>query len=707
MKTNRHWRLTGRLLVVLALLLRSLSAFAQSASDVFQLPAGHAREAYKVDIEAVLRERYRQKIETGVNESILQWSVVEGELPAGLTVRTDGNVTGTPETAREKPYVFRVKVVDRAVVNSTALTISLSVVIAPPRLRLARIEGPALVPMESSTPPWQGSGPQLTDAAETTGQDVSRLPVMKSQPEVKNNNHLPAQADVFPLRSGGGGILKKIAGIVGLPTVPSTSTTVKGCEDGKARHVVSDEAHNPLEGDTSNQNTCVEFHNLNTLKYRFEFNTKTTRTEGPDLSTLPFLPKITPTTATAAPQANTPSPGANTPGVIALTRRAPALADPRKKMEDELRVLDQRFNSVSRGLNGAENELRNVEEVINQRVTDLQNAHNRSIRLANAADLYLQSNNTSPLLTEVKDTKDVVDTARKLLWPSAELTTVMTNLNELTIALEGLRFNNLGEQDISQETWSEWIAANQDRYFRVRDRIAELKTKINTDNGGVAAFNDTKAKLEGWLLVLENVHNQGEAAFQQKALVSCQTDEAESKSNQLSITKTDRTVQNATAVTREVLKVSCYSRVAFTAGFNFSTLDEKEFSVVNSAGTESGSTVKKFGFTNQSSFRPNPLALLNFRLTEYPNFNWHASFGAVVDLKGQTGTDVEPVAGVSFSIRRFLFITPFAVHFGRVNKLAGGFKEGDVVPDSIATPPIQKAWKVGYTGGITFRIAPQ
>jgi hypothetical protein len=283
----------------------------------------------------------------------------------------------------------------------------------------------------------------------------------------------------------------------------------------------------------------------------------------------------------------------------------------------------------------------------------------------------------------------------------------MTDLNELSKSLEGLRFNNLGEQDISQETWTEWIGANQDRFARVRDRIAELKTKINTDNAGLTAFNETKDKLAGWLLVLENVDNQGAAAFKQEAFVSCQTDEAESKSNQLSITKTDRTVANATAVTRDVLKVSCYSRVAFTAGFNFSTLDEKEFSVVNAAGATSGTTVKQFGFTSRSNFRPNPLALVNFRFTEYPNFNWHASFGAVVDLKGHTGTDVEPVAGVSFSIRRLLFITPFALHFGRVNKLAGGFKEGDVVPDSIATPPIEKAWKVGYTGGITFRIAPQ
>jgi Putative Ig domain len=681
-----------------------LSALAQSGNDVFQLPDGQARAAYQVDIEAVLREKYRQRIETGVNNSILQWSVVDGELPAGLTIRTNGQVAGTPETPRERPYVFRVKVVDRSMADSSSLMISLSVVIAPPRLRLARIEGPALVPMDNSTPASQGSGPQLSDASETSGPDVSRTPVMTSQPEVKNNSHLPAPVDVATSRSGGGGILKKIAGMAGLPNKPKTP---KRCEAGSsARRMVSDEAHTPLEGDTSNQNTCVEFHNLNTLKYRYEFNTKTTRTEGPDLSTLPFLPKITPTAATPAPKANTPPPGENTPGVIAMDRRTPGIANAINEIKDDLRVLDERFNTVASNLNEAENELRNVEELINQRVTAAQNAHSRSIRLANAADLYLQSNNTAPLLTEVRQTKGDVDTARKLEWPSAELTTVMTNLNELTIALEGLRFDNLGKQDISQEAWTEWIAANQDRYSRVRDRIAELKTKINTDNGGLEAFNTTKNKLDGWFLVLENVDNQQAAAFRQEAFVSCQTDEAESKSNQLSITKTDRTVQNASAVTREVLKVSCYSRVAFTAGFNFSTLDEKEFSVVNSAGTE-GATVKKFGFTNRSSFRPNPLALLNFRFTEYPNFNWHASFGAVVDLKGQTGTDVEPIAGVSFSFRRFLFITPFALHFGRVNKLAGGFKEGDVVPESIATPPIEKAWKVGYTGGITFRIAPQ
>src|SRR6185436_10253862 len=110
-------------------------------------------------------------------------------------------------------------------------------------------------------------------------------------------------------------------------------------------------------------------------------------------------------------------------------------ANPRMKMEDELRVLDQRFNTVSRNLNDEERNLRSVEDLINQRVTNVQNAHSRSVRLANAADLYLQSNNTAGLLTEVRQTKGDVDTARRLEWPSDDLATVINNLNDLTLAL--------------------------------------------------------------------------------------------------------------------------------------------------------------------------------------------------------------------------------------------------------------------------------
>ena len=684
-----------------------LSPLAQSANDVFQLPDGQAREAYRVDIEAVLRERYRQKIDTGVNGSILQWSIVDGELPAGMTVRTDGNVVGTPETAREKPYMFRVAVVDRAVANSSPLLISLGVVIGPPRLRLNRIEGPAVVPMDGSSSTSRGRGPQVTDvSSERSGPDVSRRPVETPQPAVKTRNHLPAQADAAALPSGSRGILKKIAGMVGVQGGDS-SRDPRGCEPGSdARRQVSDELRNALEGDTSTQNTCVEFRNLNRLKYRFDFNTKTTRSEGPDISGLPFLPKVSLTTSTPPTPPSDPAPSdaflAARTGNLAPRTAGEKAANERavREFKDDIAKLNRAFNEARIALNNAETTLREkVETVINQNNTALEDAHAQAKGLANDADDYLRANNAKGLLEQVGILVKEIDKALNKQWPAADILTVLSILDDVTARLEDLR--GLASEDV----WKEWLVANQDRYNRVRDRVTELRTKASSLNSN--DFEDGKRVLAGWQRVVKSVQAQGENAFNESVFVSCHTDEAETKSSKLSITKVDRTIEDATAVTREVLTVHCYSRVTLTAGFNFSTLDEKEFSVVQSAGAESGSTIKTFGFTNRSSFRPNPLALLNFRFTDHPTINWHASFGAVVDLKGQTGTDVEPVAGVSFSIRRLIFITPFALHFGRVNKLAGGFKEGDVVPDSIATPPVEKAWKVGYTGGITFRIAPQ
>ena len=688
-----------------------LSALGAATVEFFALPDSRVGEQYQADIEAVLRDTYRLKIETGVSRSILQWALAEGELPPGLAVRTDGKIVGTPRFHRAEPYQFRVKVADMSVSGSDPLSVPLSLSVAAPRLRLTSLSSPALVPVE---PEARGAAPGRAEG-EAVGA-ASHAP----QADRAANSPLPpaAEASVQPTPAtrpaAGGGFLSKVAGVVGLGQDGGQQggrAISTGCANGsKAHRMVSDEAHTPLDGDTSTQNTCVQFVNLNTLKYRIEFNNKTTRTEGPDLGSLPFIPKLTPTTTSAVTPATTTPPTRTSPVVAARIARQPGLAEAAAVagITTELQVLNNRFNTVRTDLNNAESNLRTtIEDPINQMVTDVQDAHKRSVRLANSADLYLQSNNTTALLAEVTTTKASVDTALTRTWPAAEITSVLNDLNTLTTKLEDLRFDQQGNQDVSQETWTEWLSFNQDRYNRVRDRIAELKTKVNTINNGATAFNDAKNVLAGWQLIINNVHNQQAAAFRQEAFVSCHTDEGEGKSSKLTISKTDRTAANATAITRDVLTVNCYSRVAVTGGFNFSTLDEREFSVVQAAGDSPGSTVKKFGFTSRSSFRPNPLMLLNVRFTDRPVYNWHASFGAVVDLKGQTGTDVEPVAGVSVSIRRIIFITPFAVHFGRVNRLAGGFKEGDLVPESVATPPVEKGWKVGYTAGVTFRIAPQ
>lgn len=123
---------------------------AQMANEVFLLPQGRVGEEYQVDIEALLRDKYRLRIDTSRRDSILQWSFLEGELPVGLTLRTNGNIAGKPESYREKSYLFRVRVADHAVSSAEYLVITLSLAVTPPRLRLTRIEEPRLVPIDNA-----------------------------------------------------------------------------------------------------------------------------------------------------------------------------------------------------------------------------------------------------------------------------------------------------------------------------------------------------------------------------------------------------------------------------------------------------------------------------------------------------------------------------------------------------------------------------
>jgi hypothetical protein len=138
-----------------------------------------------------------------------------------------------------------------------------------------------------------------------------------------------------------------------------------------------------------------------------------------------------------------------------------------------------------------------------------------------------------------------------------------------------------------------------------------------------------------------------------------------------------------------------------SGGFGFSTVNEREFVFVQSTKpvTTNGQTtqevINRFGFKNNSSFRPIPLLLLNTRVYE-PNDNiaLHVSAGAGGDIKtGEAGSDVEFIVGPSISFKRSMFVTT-GLHIGRVPKLAGGFQIGDEVPEGIDAPPGREGLEV-------------
>ena len=89
-------------------------AFAQERPQVFALPDARAGETYLVRFETLLRERYRLRLDTASKGSILQWAFADGELPPGLTVRTDGTISGIAKPEQAQSYRFRVKVIDAA-----------------------------------------------------------------------------------------------------------------------------------------------------------------------------------------------------------------------------------------------------------------------------------------------------------------------------------------------------------------------------------------------------------------------------------------------------------------------------------------------------------------------------------------------------------------------------------------------------------------
>lgn len=219
-------------------------------------------------------------------------------------------------------------------------------------------------------------------------------------------------------------------------------------------------------------------------------------------------------------------------------------------------------------------------------------------------------------------------------------------------------------------------------------------------------------KLLRWKPILIGIREGGTAGFDRTVGVGCGFAFNTGKETKIKIVKRDRLGEpSASPTEEEVVTVVCSSPLSISAGFGFSSIDEREFVFVPSTksvtanGQTTQTVVNRFGFRNKSAFRTLPVLLLNTRIWE-PNdtLALHLSTGAAVDVKtGQGGTDLEYIVGPSISFWRSLFITP-GLHIGRVPKLAGGFELDQEVPSGIADPPIEKAWKTGFVTTFTYKI---
>jgi hypothetical protein len=434
---------------------------------------------------------------------------------------------------------------------------------------------------------------------------------------------------------------------------------------------------------------------VNNIRYRVQVKSDISFTPGPSLA-LPFIPQI-------------PGGEATDSGASVKTKAE------RRDDLDKARIA-----------NSAETEFQVIreaqKELITRRANQIQSPISALLantkRAVDATNSYLnesdarlaRSNGPELVLAPLPVLITTITTATRGRWPDAEIN-------------EFLRDVDLWESELGRISDLQWLADNKERVDTVKALFKELRESVTalSHNGKADAvatkFDEAQRVLAAWKAIFDeavtfNAPSERERYFSlQSVTEDCGFAFDQTKSNTITLVKQDRLSSETATSEQELVTVVCSSPFSISGGFGFSTINEREFVFVSSTKTvtENGQPVEKvinrFGFENNSSFRPIPLLLLNTRFYEFNDqFALHLSAGAGVDIKtGETGSDVEFIVGPSVSFNRSLFITA-GVHIGRVPKLAGGFELNQEVPEGIDTPPLEKSWKPGFIFALTFKI---
>lgn len=167
-------------LVCLVLLFSTLSpnVAAQDESRVFSLPEAQVGKSYRADIAAVLREKYRLKLQATAQESTFVWAFAGGELPVGLALDPHGTIIGKPEAARDNVFRFVLRVWEES--ESEALRLTFSIQLKASGLKLTKIDGPEpkliLADVETTDASQAAQrGPRWNDASEFTARSGAGL----------------------------------------------------------------------------------------------------------------------------------------------------------------------------------------------------------------------------------------------------------------------------------------------------------------------------------------------------------------------------------------------------------------------------------------------------------------------------------------------------------------------------------------------------
>jgi uncharacterized coiled-coil DUF342 family protein len=271
----------------------------------------------------------------------------------------------------------------------------------------------------------------------------------------------------------------------------------------------------------------------------------------------------------------------------------------------------------------------------------------------------------------------------------------------LELDLEALR---------DRDGWSLWWAdtANSSRYRDLKDGLSALAKQLEPleKEGALRKEADgLDAALTAWRPVLAKLNAQ---SFEIERPQHCDFPFFKKREYTFTLTTVDRLQSDPTKAlsSQAIAKVICLPVVVPSAGLSVGGVNERKFGFIQTADG-SGGVKSTIGIDSESDKDISALALLNARLLSFGSQGRHGfyiSAGTELNLGDSLeGDRIGYVVGASLSLSRRLFVT-LGIESKRKRELAGGFAEGDDVPEGLSSPPTRQSWSFGGFLGVTVAL---
>lgn len=706
-----------------------LPVHAQTVAEAFSLPEVQAGEVYRINIVSVLRDKYRLRLETGARSTLFRWAFSGGELPPGLVVRPNGNVTGTPRAPRAEPYNFQVRVTGTP--GAEPLTIDLSLAVTSAKVRLVQVNGPKLVPLESAADNAQtlARGDMTASSADfdltpssnnrsSTGEKSLRPVNANFLIEGASNRtrreapaHLTPQINPTPTAA----VANALTGMVrpqALPAPPCNINVMPAPSVAPGPGVFYFDARNGNLSENGrlvtsmrrfkrNERAVIVVDNKNPYLYTYRLTLQATPVAEPALDA--FVPLIVGSLGEFKPKA-----AAGGASFTTAIGQEDICKPAKEKVRSLIGDAETAVNEMS-AASGTIQDQRNK----SRSLTDAYNAARLPLFTPNQTrpNLYLASKNFILAVDGMIGSPNGVDRAT-LDATGAELERLTRLGNRLKSRVEAIReaHPNCLDKDNEGALISEQlrqVAEAADELLADAARYEKSLNEIRTDLNKV---------IEGRDKVLRVLCDPN--AFFSESVVGG-FEETNDVDIQLEVTPRQG-VTEAQALPNSPFKAKfTFGNAPFfsiSGGLIFSPLRKREYIRVQGFERDAQGTqvlvdgkpnlTTVIGLKENSPTRIIPAIFLNGLLTERRTGfidGVHLTLG-ITAKNDNKGTDVEFLVGPSLSmLERRMFFT-FGGYAGKQQKLAGNLFEGLALPTDVSEIPVEKNYRWGAGFALSYRI---